>query len=340
MLKKKSQLSRKEIELLPKVELHVHLDCCLSFDVVSKLKPGITREKYSKDFIGANKYKNLADFLELIDNSLELMQTGKGLRLVTQDLFQQFKQDNVIYAEIRFAPLLHLQQGLTPAEVVRTVEESVSRFVEETGIEARIILCTLRHHSKEQSMTTVKLAEQFQGTRVAALDLSADEAGFPLYAHISAFDYARKKGIHCTAHAGEAKGPKSVWETLEHLKPSRIGHGVRSIEDPKLVEELKKKNIHLEVCPSCNVQIDVFDTYADHTIDRLYNAGVSVGINTDSRTVTNISLTDEYERLQQVFGWGAEHFLKCNQNALAAAFLPAEIKEILEENLLRATTKI
>ena len=340
MLKKKNQLSRKQIELLPKVELHVHLDCCLSFDVVSRLIPGITREKYNKDFIGANKYKNLADFLKLIGSSLELMQTEEGLRLVTQDLFQQFKQENVIYAEIRFAPLLHLRQGLTPAEVVRIVEESVSQCVEETSIEARIILCTLRHHTKEQSMATVKLAEQFQGTRVAALDLSADEAGFSLEAHIPAFDYARKKGIHCTAHAGEAMGPGRVWETLEHLKPSRIGHGVRSIEDPKLVEELKKKNIHLEVCPTCNVQVDVFDTYADHPIDRLYNAGVSVGIDTDSRTLSNISLTDEYERLQQVFGWGAEHFLKCNQNALAAAFLPAEIKEILEENLLRATTTI
>jgi adenosine deaminase len=333
MLKKENQLSRKEIELLPKVELHVHLDCCLSFDAVSILKPGITREKYNKDFIGASKYKNLADFLSLIDHSLDLMQTEEGLRLVTRDLFQQFKQENVIYAEIRFAPLLHLQQGLTPGEVVRIVEESVSRCVEETGVEAGIILCTLRHHTKEQSMTTVKLAEQFQGTRVAALDLSADEAGFPLDAHIAAFQYARKKGIYCTAHAGEAKGPESVWETLKHFKPTRIGHGVRSIEDPKLVEELKRKNIHLEVCPSCNVQIDVFDTYAHHPIDRLYNACVSVGINTDGRTISNISLTDEYDRLQQTFGWGAKHFLKCNQNALAAAFLSKEKKTHLEKSL-------
>jgi adenosine deaminase len=333
MLKKENQLSRKEIELLPKVELHVHLDCCLSFDAVSILKPGITREKYNKDFIGASKYKNLADFLSLIDHSLDLMQTEEGLRLVTRDLFQQFKQENVIYAEIRFAPLLHLQQGLTPGEVVRIVEESVSRCVEDTGIEARIILCTMRHHTKEQSMTTVKLAERFQGTRVAALDLSADEAGFPLDAHIAAFQYARERRIYYTAHAGEAKGPESVRETLEHFNPTRIGHGVRSIEDPKLVEELKRKNIHLEVCPSCNVQIDVFDTYADHPIDRLYNAGVSTGINTDGRTISNISLTDEYERLQQTFGWGAEHFLKCNQNALAAAFLPTEKKYHLEKRL-------
>ncbi len=333
MLKNKNRLTREEIELLPKVELHVHLDCCLSFDVVSLLKPGITREEYAKDFLGRPKYKNLAGFLKIIDHSLELMQTGENLGLVTEDLFQQFKQDNVIYAEIRFAPLLHLRQGLSPADVVRTVEESVSRCVKETGIEARIILCTLRHYSKEQSMATVKLAGQFIGTRVAALDLSADEAGFPVDAHIAAFQYARENGIFCTAHAGEAKGPESIRETLEYFKPSRIGHGVRCIEDPLLPDELKRKGIHLEVCPSCNVQIDVFNTYAGHPIDRLFNSGISVGINTDGRTITDISLSDEYERLQHTFGWGIEHFLTCNQNALQAAFLPGGTKAALQEKL-------
>jgi adenosine deaminase len=333
MLKNKNQLRREEIQLLPKIELHVHLDCCLSFDVVSRLKPGISREEYTIDFLGRPKYKNLADFLKIIDHSLQLMQTRESLGLVTEDLFQQFKKDNVIYAEIRFAPLLHLQQGLSPADVVRTVEESVSRCVKETGIEARIILCTLRHYSREQSMTTVKLVEQFSGTRVAALDLSADEAGFPIDAHTAAFHYAREKGIYCTAHAGEAKGPESIWDTLEYFKPSRIGHGVRSIEDPLLLDELIRKRIHLEVCPSCNVQIDVFKTYADHPINRLFNRGISVGINTDGRTVTNISLSDEYERLKQTFGWGLEHFRTCNQNALQAAFLPGEIKAALQEKL-------
>jgi adenosine deaminase len=332
MLKKgNTHLSRREIEALPKVELHVHLDCCLSFDVVSKLRPGISREEFSRDFIGPAKYRDLADFLKIIDHSLELMQTQKGLRLVCEDLFQQFKQDRVIYAEIRFAPLLHLRQDLLPEEVVGIVEESVSRCVEETGIEARIICCTLRHFSEEQSMMTVKLVEKFQGTRVTALDLGADEAGFPVDAHISAFRRARERGIPCTAHAGEAKGPESVRETLAYLQPSRIGHGVRSIEDPVLVEELSKKNIHLEICPSCNVQIDVFDTLAHHPIHRLYEAGVSLGINTDGRTITDVSLSEEYERLQQVFGWGAEQFRICNQKALAASFLPAAQQQELQK---------
>lgn len=328
-----NQLSPAQIAVLPKVELHVHLDCCLSFQVVSQLKPGISREVYAQNFVGIPKYKDLADFLKIIDHSLELMQSRENLILITQDLFQQFQEDHVIYAEIRFAPLLHLRSGLSPQEVVRVVEETVSRCVKETGIEARIILCALRHHTREESMATALLVGQFRGTRVVALDLSADEAGFPIDAHIASFQYARENGIYCTAHAGEARGPESIRETLEYFKPSRIGHGVRSIEDPLLVEELKNKKIHLEVCPSCNIQIDVFDTYAHHPIHRLFNAGVSVGINTDGRAVTHISLSDEYERLQQIFGWGKDHFFTCNQNALAAAFLPDETKVALQEKL-------
>jgi adenosine deaminase len=320
---------KKEIQKLPKVELHVHLDCCLSFELVSKLRPGITQDVYNREFIAPAKCKNLADFLRVIDCSLQLMQTKEALRLVTDDLFEQFQNDNVIYAEIRFAPLLHLDQGLTPEQVVGTIEAAVSEAVERTGIEARLVLCTLRHFDRKQSLSTARLVDRFKGSRVVALDLAADEAGFPVDAHIPAFQYAKEQGIFCTAHAGEAKGPESIRETLEFLKPSRIGHGVRSIEDPPLIEELRRLDIHLEVCPSCNIQVDVFDTYADHPVNRLYDAGVSLGINTDARTVTGISLSGEYERLQEVFGWGEQHFSTCNRNALKAAFLPPETKETL-----------
>ena len=108
-------------------------------------------------------------------------------------------------------------------------------MIRETGIEARLILCTLRHFSESQSMETAKLVEDFRDSRVAALDIAGDEAGFPLAPHIPAFRYAAGRGLFRTAHAGEALGPESVWETLEHLAPTRIGHGTRSIEDPALV---------------------------------------------------------------------------------------------------------
>ncbi len=326
-------LSPEALRNFPKIELHVHLDCCLSFDAVSQLKPGITREEYETQFIGPQKCEDLADFLKCTVPPLALLQTRRGLRTAVGDLFRQFHRDNVIYAEIRFAPLQHLEQGLSPEEVVSTVEEAISESVEDTGIAARLLLCTLRHFSEEQSMMTAALVEDFRGTRVAGMDLAADEAGFPLDEHIRAFEYVNNRFLPTTAHAGEALGAGSVKETLELLKPHRIGHGVRSVEDLRIIKQLKKENIHLEVCPSCNVQIDVFDTYEKHPIQRLCELGISVSINTDTRTISNLTLSQEYERLQQVFGWGRGKFLQCNRNALEAAFLPDKKKRELAQKL-------
>jgi len=122
MENKKKELDHRTVGLFPKVELHSHLDCNLSFTAVSQLKPGITRETYEREFVSREKFADLADFLKIIDSSLDLMQTERGLHIVTEDLFRQYREDNVIYAEVRFAPLLHLRDGLTPERVVATVE--------------------------------------------------------------------------------------------------------------------------------------------------------------------------------------------------------------------------
>jgi len=333
-LNKSLLLSSQDIRALPKVELHLHLDCCLSFAAVEQLKPGITRMEYERDFIAPDKCRDLADFLKVIDAGLDLLQTKAALELAVADLFNQLVADNVIYAEIRFAPLLHLKNGLTPHAVVSSVEKALERAIKRTGIQARLILCSLRHFTQQQSLETVMLTEQFQTGYVAAFDLAADEAGFPIDAHIAAFEYARRNRIPCTAHAGEARGPESVRETLDKLTPTRIGHGVRSIEDPELVKLLVRNRVHLEICPSCNVQIAVYDEYKDHPVQRLYKAGVPISINTDTRTITNISLSQEYERLHQVFGWGRDHFLMCNRNAVAAAFITDRLKLQLSGKLV------
>jgi len=315
-----------ELSSLPKVELHLHLDCSLSYEVVNKIDPSVTEEIYRRDFIAPVKCLDLADFLTRAVKSFSLMQTKEQLEWVVQDLFKQLVADNVLYAEFRFAPLQHLQKGLTVFEVVDAVEKATAAAVKQTGVEARIILCTLRHYSAAQSIETVKLVEQFKDTYVAGFDIAADEAGFPIDNHIAAFKYATQKNIHCTAHAGEARGADSVWETLQYFGPTRIGHGVRSIEDPKLVEHLKKHRIHLEICPSCNVQINIYNEYKDHPVDKLKKAGVSLNINTDCRTIVNINLNREYDKLQETFGWTKQDFYDCNVNALKAAFIPDELK--------------
>ena len=324
---------------LPKVELHLHLDCSLSYEVVAKIDPAVTYADYLQDFIAPQKCTNLADFLTRAVKGFALMQTKEQLQWVVYDLFTQMAADNMLYAEIRFAPLQHLQKGLTPYEVVAATEEAVAAATRETGIEVRLILCTLRHYTAAQSMETVKLVEQFANSCVVGFDIAADEAGFPIDNHIAAFAYAKQKGIHCTAHAGEASGPASVWETLEYFGPARIGHGVRSVEDSRLVEHLRKNNIHLEVCPTCNVLIDIYDTYKDHPIDKLYKAGVSLSVNTDTRTITSVTLNKEYQRLHETFGWTIDDFYKCNVNALKAAFIPAALKTALLEKLSAAYQK-
>jgi adenosine deaminase len=319
---------------LPKVELHLHLDCSLSYDVVKKINPGVTFEEYRESFIAPPKCYDLVDYLQRAIKGFELMQTKEQLRLVTLDLFGQLKADNVIYAEIRFAPLLHIQKGLTANEVVATIDETVSEASRDTGIEAGLILCTLRNFNEDQSMETVKLAHQFRGTHVVGFDIAGDEAGFPITNHVTAFHFAQAKGIGCTAHAGEAKGAESVWETLRHFHPQRIGHGVRSTEDKTLLEFLKKENIHLEVCPTSNIQTNVYETIKDHTADKIYHSGVSMSINTDCRTISDTTLTREYGIMEKVFDWKEEHFLKCNLEAIEHSFCTREKKAKLKEKLI------
>ena len=321
---------------LPKVELHLHLDCAASHAAVALLRPEVTLAQYRADFIAPAKCTNLVDFLLRPPRIVALMQDRRGLEVIVADLFDQLAADGVVYAEMRFAPYLHTDGELEPAEVVEIVNAAVERGSEDSGVEARLILCTLRHFDADTSLATAQLVERFRGSLVVALDIAGDEAGYPLDAHEAAFRYAEEHGLRRTAHAGEASGPQSVWETLRRLRPERIGHGARSIEDAGLVDHLVEAGIHLEVCPSSNVQTDLCDTYADHPIDALYRRGVSLGVSTDCRAVTDITLEREYERLRATFGWSDADLARCNSAALAASFAPGDVRARVATRLAAA----
>ncbi|HET6143649.1 MAG TPA: adenosine deaminase [Candidatus Acidoferrales bacterium] len=319
---------------LPKVELHLHLDCSLSYKAVSLLDSTVTPEDYQQEYVAPVRCTNLADFLSRAPMGFRLMQTEEALHVVTEDIFLQLVEDGVIYAEIRFAPLLHTENGLSAERVVEIVERSVENLIRETGVQGGVILCTLRHFTAAQSTQTAELVEKFRGSRVVALDLAGDEASFPLDAHIAAYRYAREHGLNRTAHAGEALGPESVWETLRVLDPQRIGHGTRSYEDPSLIEALRQQHIHLELCPSANVQIiPSILSMPEHPIDRLYHAGVSLNINSDSRMLTPTTLTREYEILHRIFNWTVHDFQRANLMGVEAAFASNEVKEQLKKSI-------
>jgi adenosine deaminase len=326
-----------DLKSLPKIELHLHLDCSLSYEAVSHLAPEVTREEYQTDYVAPAKCTNLADFLKRAPKGFQLMQDEYSLRHVTEDVFRQLKNDGVVYAELRFAPLLHVQQGLTPERVVQIVDRATEELIAQTGVEVRLILCTLRHFTETQSMVTAELVKQFQGSRVVALDIAGDEAGFPINPHIEAYRYAREHNLLRTAHAGEGAGPESVWETLRLLQPMRIGHGVRSVEDQRLVEFLAQERIHLEVCPSSNVQIlPSINDWSEHPVHKLLRLGVALNINSDTRMLNPVTLTSEYEGLTKTFGWGMEEFLKTNLMAADAAFVEDDVKQKLRKTMVES----
>jgi adenosine deaminase len=332
-------VSDRPFETLPKVELHLHLDCSLSYALVHRLDPTISLATYRHDFIAPAKCGSLADFLTRPPRQIALMQTRDQLRAATLDVVDQLRRDGVIYAELRFAPLLHTEAGLTPELVVATVDQAMEEGVAATRVEVGLILCTLRHFAPEQSLLTAELAarqKQMAGSRVVGFDLAGDEAGFPLAPHVPAFEFAAAHGVGCTAHAGEAAGPESVRETLSALCTARIGHGVRAWEDPELVRLLTARQTHLEVCPTSNVQTNICATFADHPIHRLARAGASLGVSTDCRTVTNVTLSGEYRRLAEVFGWSRADFYRSNLAALQAAFIPSRSRREAIEARLRA----
>jgi adenosine deaminase len=321
---------------LPKVELHLHLDCTLSFRTLRKLKPGATLEDYEANYRIPAKCASLKEYIEKADRGLHLMQTPQNIQAVVDDLFYQLKEDNVLYAELRYAPHLHLDKGLTPRQVVEVVNDAMQEGIRRYGVEVRVILCTLRHYDAERSMEVAGLVKDFKGSLVTGMDIAGPEQGFDIQNHVAAFSQVREAGICCTAHAGESRGPESVWETLKELKPLRVGHGVRSADDKDLMKHLSQEDIHLEVCPTSNVQTNVYPTLEDHRIMDLLAHDVSLSINTDARSISGSTLASEYAKLNKLFGWKKEDFLRANLEAVRHAFVDDETKARLRDKLVAA----
>ncbi len=322
---------------LPKIELHLHLDCSLSYAVVRTLDPTISLQQYQQEFVAPSVCADLRDYLTRAEKGFSLMQTPEQLRWVTLDLLSQLEADRVIYAEIRFAPLLHTQKGLTPVQVVQAVQAALQEGKGCFKVIPRLILCTLRHFTEQQSLETALLTQRFfKEGWVVGFDMAGDEAGYGVQAHKKAFALIKENAIPFTVHAGEAAGPASMWEVIRELGPRRIGHGVRSIEDSALVNHLIEKNIHLEVCPTSNLQTNIFSSIQAHSLDALNRQGVSLSISTDARMITPVTLSSEYQQVSSAFGWGRSEWLNCNLQALQFAFMDDDLRGNLHQQLLQA----
>lgn len=319
-----------KLQEMPKIELHVHLDGSMRLETASQ---------WSKESLDVVKEKmeapidcvDLNDYLTKFSFPLSLLQTKDHLTRVAYELVEDLEKDHVIYAEIRFAPILHTKQGLSLQEVVEAVLDGLKKG----RIKCGLLLCLMRNEKEENNRKVIEVAKQYLGKGVVGLDLAGAEGMYPTSNFASLFQEAKKQNISFTIHAGEADGPSSILSAIQ-FGAKRLGHGVRIIDDPSLMQLAKKQDITLEICPSSNLQTRIVTNYADHPLFALFNQGLHVTINTDNRTVSNITLTQEYQKLKDAFPFAEEDFKSMNLYAVQASFLPEEEKQqLVEEYLLQ-----
>ena len=321
------------IEKLPKVELHIHLDGSIRPSTAAYLL-NKSIDDVSNNMIASDKCEDLNEYLTKFDYPEKILQTKENLERVAYELALDLKKDNVIYAEIRFAPLKHIKEGLTLDSVVDSVLDGLSKV----NIKTNLILCMMRNDTYSDNLKVIELASKYLNKGVCGIDLAGAEALYKTSSFKELFVMAKKYNIPFTIHSGEADGYDSILATI-NFGATRIGHGIRAIEYDDLINLIIDNNILLEVCPTSNVQTNAVDKYTDHPIKKLIDKGVNVSINTDNRTVSNISLNLEYKKLQESFGFTKELFIKTNLNAIEHAFVSLDEKAKLKKVYLEIINK-
>ncbi|MBC7233961.1 MAG: adenosine deaminase [Chloroflexi bacterium] len=326
-------LTEETIRRLPKVELHVHLDTSVRVQTVRKLgeEQGIELpDDLEQALIAPPICANLADYLTRVETALQVLQTTAALERVAYELVQDMAAENVIYAEIRYAPQLCIRRGLSMQQVIDAVAAGLQAARTDLGIRTGQIICCLRHDPSALSHEVAQYAIQnWAPDKVVGLDLAADEAEFGGFPHRTAFRLARGIGMPRTVHAGEAAGAESIREAIEVLGAQRLGHGVHLEEDPSLFGPVRARHITLEMCPTSNVQTRAVNSLAQHPIDRYLKLNLPVTVNTDGRTTSNTTLTQEYGKLVRQFGWGLAEIQRTVLNAASSAFIREEDRQEL-----------
>lgn len=318
------------------IDLHLHFDGSLSAKTVweQARKQGIelnvdSIEELKSKLICPVDCKSLNEYLEKFDLPLMVLQTEAGIRECMMELIEELISEGMLYAEIRFAPQLHLQKGLTQEAVIQAALSGVQDATAGHRIKVQLILCCMRGAENIQAnMETVALCAKYLGKGICACDLAGAEALFKTECFESLFAYAVSQGVPFTIHAGEADGAKSVRDALQ-FGSRRIGHGVHAVEDEELMEMLQTEQICLECCPTSNVQTKAVLCIEEHPLKYFLDNGLLVTVNTDNRTVSNTTIWQEVQLLRDVFGLTKDEERTLYLNAVEAAFITEKEKEEL-----------
>lgn len=317
------------------MDLHLHLDGSLSVSSVKELAKMQNIElpndsELKKKLTVSPNCHDLNEYLEKFEFPLSLLQTREALSVAVYNLCEELKEQGLIYAEIRFAPLLHTKKGLSIRDAVSACIDGLNQ----SDFKAGLILCCMRSDTeKEQNIETIKTAKEFLGKGVYAIDLAGAEGIYPTRDFEDLFTLANELSVPFTIHAGEAAGPESVMAALK-LGAKRIGHGVNAVNSPKLLKKLSEEGVTLELCPSSNMQTKIFNSLSDFPLRKLMNAGVKITINTDNMTVSHTTLVNEFELLDSEFLLSENEIKKLLLNSVSACFASDKTKKLLKKIIL------
>ena len=340
----------------PKVVLHDHLDGGLRPQTVVDLAgqsgygalPATDAGKLSQWFRDSADSGSLERYLETFAHTVGVMQTAEAISRVAREAAEDFADDGVVYAEIRWAPEQHVDAGLSLEQVVDAVLDGFRQGEAAAAARGRRIrvgalVTAMRHAARSSEIAELAVAYRDQG--VVGFDIAGAEAGFPPTRHLDAFEYLRRENFHFTIHAGEAFGLPSIWEAIQWCGADRLGHGVRIIDDiadvsggpvlGRLAQYVRDKRIPLEMCPSSNVQTGAARSIAEHPIGLLRKLYFRVTVNTDNRLMSGTSMTREMALLADAFGYGWDDLQWFTINAMKSAFIPFDERLDIINNVIK-----
>ncbi len=313
------------------IDLHLHLDGSISLHTARRLaaQQGISvpdsDEELSAMLTLTPDCKTLDDYLSRFKFACSLLRTREALITAAHDLMARLKEQGIIYAEVRFAPQKSLGKGLSQSDAVEAVLEGMRSVDLPSGL----LLSMMRgKDTREENIETVLLTERYLGHGVVGLDLAGAETVFPTKDYEELFLMAREKNIPFTIHAGEGRGAESVAQAVS-FGAVRIGHGVRSVEDETMIRTLLEKGITLELCPTSNLNTNMFESYEAYPFRQLLSAGVKVTLNTDNMTVSDVTIADEWEHICKAFRLSRAEVRQILINSVDASFASDEVKESL-----------
>jgi adenosine deaminase len=321
-------IDRELLRLLPKAELHCHLDGSLRAETMIELgrelgKPMPMADAESlREFMRVDDARHLEDYLERFAITLSVMQTESALERVAFELAEDAAADGVRYIEVRYAPILNTREGLTLEQAVEAPLNGLARAEREHGVVGRVIVCALRHMPLSVSQELAELAVAYRHHGVVGFDLAGGEVGNPARAHAPAFEYVRSHDLACTCHAGEGDDASSVREAIHVCGAHRIGHATHLIDDTSLTDYCNDRRIPLEICLTSNVQTRAARSYATHPFREYFKRGLNVVLNTDNRLMSGTTLTDEYLHAAESLDFTFDELAEVALNGFESAFLP------------------